>query len=939
MRSSAHTTPAFALLFLALSGLFAGWTGCSASGSTNVTGGLGGSGNGGSGVSTGPGPATGATTATGTSTSTGGTGAKDGGPEKDGGDSGTCGASEKECDGKCVAADDPAYGCTPTGCTPCAGKFPNAMQACQQGACTLGACNTGFSNCDGMASNGCETNTGTDPANCGACGAPCVVPNATASCTGGKCAIATCTSGWTDCNGMAVDGCEANLQNDPMNCGSCGMQCTGMETCQAGMCGLACPKGTANCPGDPTGQCDTTLGTNKNCAFCSDACNLANSNSQCMMMNGNEVCSLVACNTGFANCDMIAANGCETNSQTDANNCGSCGNVCPSGPNSTAVCNGSTCGLNCDPGFLDCDGNPTNGCEVNGNTDLNNCGTCGDVCNTPNATPGCSSGICVIATCNGGFADCDMKPSDGCEINTTTDPKNCGTCGTLCSEANGSAVCNSGTCGLGPCNPGFLNCDGKYASGCNVNSNTDTNNCGGCNNVCNLANSTSTCSAGACAISSCNTGFADCDKMPGDGCETNIKTSTSNCGACGNACSTPNASPSCSNGTCGIGACNTGFANCDVLVSDGCEVNTQNDPNNCGGCGVKCNLANANAGCTNGVCTVVSCNPGFADCDNDASNGCETSTGTDPNNCGGCGTKCNLTDAVAGCAGGTCTVASCVSGFQDCDHIASNGCEINTNTNTLNCGGCGHQCFTANGTPGCSGGSCTTASCTPPFKDCDGNVANGCEDNTSTDNNNCGTCGNSCVAACGGAGDHVVGTQCVGSTCGILAGGCAPGYQDFDGKCADGCECLDSTTQGTCTTAFSLFAGALTPGNSITPFSSSMAPLSVTQAFFTLTFGSNTSPSYHPLINLSSPGNEFLMDITQDCSGTAVQDVQCSDNGANNSKGVVSWEVAFTNNNVPGMDYYNPIPAVGNGGTVWVRIYRNPAVTPTCNQYTLTASD
>jgi len=761
---------------------------------------------------------------------------------------------------------------------------------------------------------------------------------------------------------MPADGCEANITTDPANCGGCNMPCNiANQQCTSGVCGIICPKGTLNCPGDPTDTCATNSGTNANCNFCGDTCNLANANSQCMPGNPMNVCTLVNCNTGFANCDMLVANGCETNTQTDANNCNSCGNICPSGPDSTAVCMNSTCSINCTPGFLNCDNNPSNGCEVNGNTDTNNCGTCGTVCPTANDTVACSSGLCTISMCTAGFADCNMKVSDGCEVNTTNDPKNCAMCGALCSEINGTAVCTMSSCALGPCNTGFLNCDGKYASGCNVNGQTDVNNCGGCNKVCNLANATATCSAGACAIASCNSGFADCNKMPADGCETNTNTSTSNCGSCGSACVTPNATPTCSNGTCGIGTCNPNFANCDGNVANGCEVNTQTDPLNCGGCGLKCNLPNAIAGCTNGTCTVVQCSPGYGDCDGNASNGCETSTGTDPNNCGGCKAKCALPNAIAGCAGGSCTVASCNTGFQNCNNVAGDGCEVNTNTDPSNCGGCMHQCFTPNGTPGCAAGNCTVASCNTGFANCDGNVANGCEANITNDRNNCGSCGNACDTACGGTTDHVAvgGTQCVSSTCSILPAGCSAGYEDFDGKCADGCECvLPSNPQTTCTMATPLNGVPLTVGNTTIPVSSTMVPLGMySQFFYTLTFAGQAAPQYHPTITLVSStvalagggtGPEFLMDIDQDCLGNPINNpttiggsLACTDN-TTGSKGVVKWEVSFTNGMPFPTGYDDPIPAVGTGGQVWIRVYRNPNIAAgasTCNPFTLSAAN
>jgi hypothetical protein len=147
-----------------------------------------------------------------------------------------------------------------------------------------------------------------------------------------------CDSGWSDCDGLAADGCEANLQNDPNNCGSCGETCTPDNMCQGGICGCECPKGTAFCPGD-TACCETMLGTNENCNFCGDTCDLANAESQCMPAAPLYMCTLVTCNPGYANCDMMATNGCEVDTQTDPANCGACGNACA--PNDT--CAGGMC--------------------------------------------------------------------------------------------------------------------------------------------------------------------------------------------------------------------------------------------------------------------------------------------------------------------------------------------------------------------------------------------------------------------------------------------------------------------------------------------------------------------------------------------------------------------------------------------------------------------
>ena len=120
------------------------------------------------------------------------------------------------------------------------------------------------------------------------------------------------------------------------------------------------------------------------------------------------------------------------------------------------------------------------------------------------ATGGSTStgGVASTGGCSAGYADCDGNTTNGCEQNISTDTSNCGSCGKTCSSANGTAACSAGVCSIA-CSPGYANCDGSAATGCEVNTNTDANNCGSCGHVCNT-----TCVSGVCQTAC--TGYSDC---------------------------------------------------------------------------------------------------------------------------------------------------------------------------------------------------------------------------------------------------------------------------------------------------------------------------------------------------------------------------------------------------------------------------------------------
>jgi len=186
-------------------------------------------------------------------------------------------------------------------------------------------------------------------------------------------------------------------------------------------------------------------------------------------------------------CAGTSCSGFCTVTSGDPSNCGTCGNACVTG----ASCVSGVCGtVACSPGQVLCGSTCT---DVT--SDVNNCGACGLVCSTNNDLPLCVTGLCKVAKCTLGFADCNNNPADGCEININGDASNCGGCGVVCSSNHIAPSCGGGLCN-GTCAPGWADCNGnKQTDGCETNTNSDNRNCGACGIACT---GTQVCTNGQC---------------------------------------------------------------------------------------------------------------------------------------------------------------------------------------------------------------------------------------------------------------------------------------------------------------------------------------------------------------------------------------------------------------------------------------------------------
>jgi hypothetical protein len=273
---------------------------------------------------------------------------------------------------------DTADGCetplnTLTDCASCgtACSLPNATTSCDALSCELGMCDEGFANCDTAPENGCETSLRT-LTDCEVCGGACDLPNATSTCAGGTCTVASCDEGFGNCDGLADNGCETSLLSTE-HCGGCNQVCArvnGVVSCESGACTLSgCHAGFGNCDTVDLNGCEASLTTQANCLACGVVCELANAQASCAPGG----CGVQSCNQGWGNCDAVDINGCETALDTN-NHCGQCDRVCDFA-NASSTCNLGTCELSqCDGAHSNCDGLLSNGCEVRHDVGFGSCG-------------------------------------------------------------------------------------------------------------------------------------------------------------------------------------------------------------------------------------------------------------------------------------------------------------------------------------------------------------------------------------------------------------------------------------------------------------------------------------------------------------------------------------------------------------------------------------
>jgi Notch-like protein len=351
-------------------------------------------------------------------------------------DDGSCSDGiDNDCDGR-IDEDDPD-------CSDCVPEY----------------CDSIDNDCDGLIDEDFDLRS--DPDHCGNCSTVCPdYPRAFGVCVLGSCDI-NCEAGYTDLDGIILNGCEATClpDADPNEslCDGVDNDCDGLMdedyvpySCGVGACMVnsICWDGMESCvPTDPEMTEDTVCNNvDEDCDSMvdedyepTDACT-GHCRTTATCVEGVEVCGDPlpgdgTCDGVDDDCDGVTDDDytpytCGSGACTRQSTCIGGVEQCDEGAPTTEVCNDSD---------DDCDGHIDNG-------DIST------LCPStpPHATPACVDGSCVIGSCSSGWYDVDGQYTTGCECQQETTESSSTACGsprnlgTLSDSGSGASQSVSG---------------------------------------------------------------------------------------------------------------------------------------------------------------------------------------------------------------------------------------------------------------------------------------------------------------------------------------------------------------------------------------------------------------------------------------------------------------------------------------------------------------
>jgi hypothetical protein len=259
--------------------------------------------------------------------------------------------------------------------------------------------------------------------------------------------------------------------------GECNYSCKSFQqNCQPNK-ETYCGSGVLECVEGAWGSCVPTSAT-----ICSQN-QYCNNGSDCLF-----------CNEGSKNCDSNLLNACETITNEDENNCGTCGNICASGttcingtcggntapdnnnPTPTDPCENVTCESNqycynanclCLSGYYNCDNDLSNGCEKQGG-----CGAVEPECVNDGDCQGeeiCENQTCIVSdgSC---LVNSDCESGEKCEYSKcVVDVRDCFSD----DDCLSNEFCTFGVCEVKSCGDGFETVNGE----CSCSGTTCSNTC------------------------------------------------------------------------------------------------------------------------------------------------------------------------------------------------------------------------------------------------------------------------------------------------------------------------------------------------------------------------------------------------------------------------------------------------------------------------------